>query len=279
MSDSNSIPSFAEPPPGRGRALPRRPIESLALRSIIALILREMTTRFGRRPGGYAWAILQPLFLIIILGTAWSLLMRTPSLGTSFLLYKGTGLLIVLTFTNIGSVIGQGLSYSKSLLFYPGVTWVDALLARFVLNGLLLCFTTFIILAGIMSYEGIRTPLDWPKVLLAMGLTLALGAGMGVLNCYLFSRIPVYSNIWRILTAPLTIISGVIIHYEAMPELAQRYLWYNPLLHLTGIMRDGFYPLYRPDYISISYVMLWIMVPMVLGLLLVRKYNKDLINR
>ncbi|MGY6535862.1 MAG: ABC transporter permease [Pararhodobacter sp.] len=255
------------------------PVESRTIRSIMALTLREMTTRFGRKPGGYVWAVLQPLFTIVVLAFAWSLLMKTPSLGTSFLLYKATGLLILRAFREIGSVVGKGLSYSKALLFYPGVTWTDALLSRFFLNTVLMIAVIGIILSGIMIYEGIRTVLDWPKVALAVALTLALGFGIGALNCFLFERVPVYQNVWSILTAPLMIISGVIVHYEAMPEIAQRYLWYNPLLHLTGLMRDGFYPLYRPEYISIPYVMVWILIPMFLGLLLVRKHNKDLINR
>ena len=255
------------------------PIRRRSVRAIIALILREMTTRFGRKPGGYVWAVLQPLFMIVVLAFAWSLLMRTPSMGTSFILYKGTGLLILRAFKETGSVVGKGLSYSKALLFYPGVTWMDALLARFLLNALLMIAVMAIILTGVMIYEDIGTPIDWPKVILAVSLTLALGFGVGVLNCFMFERVPVYENVWRILTAPLMIISGVILHYEAMPEIAQRYLWYNPILHLTGIMRDGFYPLYRPEYISVPYVMIWILVPMFLGLLLVRKHHKDLLNR
>lgn len=280
MTDSNRAATPADmagQPQGgpAGGALQR----ATALRSITALMLREMTARFGRKPGGYAWAVLQPLAIIIILAYAWSLLMRTPSLGTSFLLYKATALLLLQIFRSVATTVGKGLSYSRALLSYPGVTWIDALLARFTLNAVIGVIVTWIILSGIMIYEDVRTVLDWPKILLAVLLTCLLGFGVGVLNCYLFERLPVYENIWRIMTAPLMIISGVIIHYEQMPHVAQEVLWYNPLLHLTGLLRDGFYPTYRPEYISLPYVLLWVLVPMVLGLLLVRRYHRDLINR
>lgn len=250
-----------------------------AFRSISALILREMAARFGRKPGGYVWAVVQPLAIIIVLAFAWSLLMRSPSLGTSFLLYKATALLILQLYQNIATVVGKGLSYSRALLVYPGVTWIDALLGRFFLNAMIGIVVAWIILTGIMIYEDIRTVLDWPKIFLSVALTCLLGFGVGALNCFLFERVPVYENIWRIMTAPLMLISGVIIHYEQMPHLAQKVLWYNPVLHLTGLMRDGFYPTYRPEYISLPYILLWVLVPMVLGLLLVRRYNLDLINR
>jgi capsular polysaccharide transport system permease protein len=64
-----------------------------------------------------------------------------------------------------------------------------------------------------------------------------------------------------------------------MPGLAQSILWYNPILHLTGIMRAGFYPMYRPEYVSVEFVLLTILVPMTLGLLLLRRYHRELLNR
>lgn len=250
-----------------------------ALRSVGALVLREMSTRYGRRPGGYVWALLQPLGTIFLLAFAFSLMQRSPSVGTSFLLYYATGMLVVQAYTVLGNSVGQSLSYSKALLFYPRVSWVDAVIARFLLNTLVLLCVVVIILVGIMVFEGIRTVLDWPKIILAAALTAALGLGTGCLNCYLFMRFPVWQNIWGIVTAPLFLISGVIFLYDDLPVLAQKVLWYNPLLHLTGLVRDGFYPVYTPTYISISYVGAWILIPMVLGLLLLRQFNRDLINR
>lgn len=250
-----------------------------ALRSIGALVLREMSTRYGRSPGGYVWALLQPLGIIVLLAFAFSLLQKAPSLGTSFLLFKATGMLILQIFLNLGNSVGQSLSYSKALLFYPRVSWIDAVIARFLLNTLVVLCVTVIILTGIMVFESIRTVLDWYRIILSIVMTATFGLGIGCLNCFLFMRYPVWQNIWGIVTAPLFLISGVIFLYEDLPPLAQNILWYNPLLHLTGLMRDGFYPVYTPTYISIAYVGAWIMVPMVAGLLLLRQFNRDLINR
>lgn len=250
-----------------------------SLRSIGALVLREMSTRYGRSPGGYVWALLQPLGIIVLLAFAFSLLQRSPSLGTSFLLFKATGMLVLQMFLNLGNSVGQSLSYSKALLFYPRVSWIDAVIARFLLNALVSLCVVVIILTGIMVFESIRTVLDWHKIALSVALTLAFGFGIGCFNCYLFMRYPVWQNIWGIVTAPLFLASGVIFLYEDLPTLAQEILWYNPLIHLTGIMRDGFYPVYTPTYISLAYVGAWILIPMVIGLLLLRQFNRDLINR
>ncbi len=250
-----------------------------ALRSIAALALREMGTRYGRRPGGYVWALLQPLGVIVVLAFAFSLLARSPALGTSFLLFKATGLLVVQVATTLSHTVGQSMIYSRALLFYPRVSWIDAVIARFALNALVVWVVTALILGGIIVHDGITPVLGWDRIALAMCLATALGLGFGCLNCFLFQRFPVWQNIWGMITTPLFLISGVIFLYEDMPLLAQQVLWFNPVLHVTGLMRDGFYPGYAPSYVSLAYVGLCTVLPMVLGLMLMRQFHRDLLQR
>lgn len=250
-----------------------------AFRSISALLLREMGTRYGRSPGGYIWALAQPLGIIVLLAFAFSLLARTPALGTSFVLFKATGFLLLQTFNNIGGTVGGSLTYSRSLLLYPRVTWMDAVIARFLLNSLVIWVVSFLILTGVIIAQDLSVTLDWGKVFLSMALATLLGLGFGCMNAFMFIRFPIWTNIWSILTAPLFLISGVIVLYESMPPFAQAILWYNPLLHVTGMMRDGFYSVYNPTYISVPYVLTFALVPMVMGLMLLRQFHRDLLFR
>lgn len=250
-----------------------------ALRSISALLLREMGTRYGRSPGGYIWALVQPLGVIILLAFAFSLLARTPALGTSFVLFKATGFLLLQAFNNVSSTVGGSLSYSRSLLLYPRVTWMDAVIARFLLNALVIWVVAFLILTGVVILEDLNVILDWGRIFLSGALATVLGLGFGCLNAFMFVRFPIWANVWSIFTAPLFLISGVIVLYESMPPLAQAILWYNPLLHVTGIMRDGFYSVYNPTYISVPYVVTCALIPMVIGLLLLRQFHRDLLFR
>lgn len=277
-ADATSHHDPAAYPPRMG--LPSRMGRSHpALRAITALMLREMSTRFGRTPGGYLWIIVQPLAMVVMLGMAWSLLQRNPSLGTSFILFKATGFLILSMFRTISQLVGIALKFSRNLLEYPGVTWIDAILARFLLNALALTLVTALILTGVILYEGMRPILDWPKILTAVALSLLLGFGVGCLNAVLFMRFDFWQQTWAILTAPLLLVSGVLILFEDIPRFAQQILWYNPIYHLTGMMRDGFYSTYNPSYISVPYVIGWILVPMVVGLLLLRRYHRYLLQR
>lgn len=74
------------------------------------------------------------------------------------------------------------------------------------------------------------------------------------------------------------IASGVIFIYEDLPELAQDILWYNPLIHITALARQGFYSIYDPQWISVGYVALVSLVPLFFGVVLTRRYYRDILD-
>lgn len=243
----------------------------------MALILREMTSTYGRSPGGYIWAILEPLGVIMILSFGFSLLIKSPSLGTNFLLFYATGYLPFMLYQSVSLTVARSLHYSKPLLFYPSVTWVDSIIARFTLNALTQVMAGFILLVGILVVADTRTVLDIQPLLLATCLAALLGLGIGSLNCLLMGLFPVWAQIWSIVTRPLFLASGVLFLYEDLPPLVQNVLWYNPLMHVVGLFRQGLYSLYNPTYISSLFVLGVSLICMALGLLLLRRYHKDIL--
>ncbi|MBR9843619.1 MAG: ABC transporter permease [Rhodobacteraceae bacterium] len=247
-------------------------------RVIAALILREMATRYGRSPGGYLWAFLEPLGGIIILSYAFSLLIRTPSLGTSFILFFATAYLPLQVYGNVSNTTQHALFYSKALLKYPVVSWMDAILARFFLNGLTSSLVTYILLAAILAFTGTRSVLDYVPLIQAVGLALLVGLGLGTFNCVVGGFFPLWQRLWQIVSRPLFLASGVFYTYEDLPKLAQDILWFNPLMHITGLMRTGVFTTYHPDYISKTYVVFFGLFFLVFGLLFLRRFNRELIN-
>ena len=249
------------------------------MRTVLALILREMSTRYGRTPGGYAWAILEPLGAILMLSLGFSLFMRAPALGTSFILFYATGYMPFDLYRTLSSTVGRAINFSRPLLKYPAVTWLDAVLARFLLNSLTSTLVTILLLAGILAVIDGRTVLDLPPVVEAMALAMLLGLGVGMLNCVLMGLFPLWDMIWSIATRPLFLASGIFFLYDTMPPLAQDILWYNPLVHITGLMRTGFYPTYTASYVSHVYVLGVSLALLALGIILMGRYHRDILNR
>lgn len=263
-------------PPAKPRVSPRRNFPGA--RAIGALVLREMATSYGRSPGGYLWAILEPVGAIAVLTMAFSLLLRSPGLGVSFAMFYATGMMPFLMYNSIQGKVAGSLTYSKALLAYPTVTYVDALLARFILDVITKLLVGYIVLGGCMILFETRVTLDLPVILEAYALAACLGLGIGTLTCYVFTRFPVTRQAWSILTRPLFLISCIFYLYETIPEPYRGYLWYNPLVHIVGLMRRGFYPTYDATYVSQVYVMVISLVCLAVGLLLLRRYHTELLN-
>lgn len=248
-------------------------------RSVAALILREMATSYGRSPGGYIWAILEPIGGIVMLSLAFSAFLRNPSLGVSFPMFYATGMLPFIMYSELQGKIASALNFSKPLLAYPTVTFLDAILARFILGVMTKLLVSYIVVGGIMLLYETRVTLDFPRIFESFGLAALLGLGLGTLTCYLFTRFPLAQQAWGIVTKPLFLVSGVFYLYETIPDPYQSYLWYNPLVHVVGLMRVGFYPTYDASYASPVYVLSIALVSLVAGLLLLWRYHADILNR
>jgi len=246
-------------------------------RAIIALMLREMTTTYGRSPGGYLWAILEPAAGIALLTAIFSVGFRSPPLGTNFPLFYAAGMLPFLMFNELSSKIGQTIQFSRALLEYPRVTFLDAIMARLLLNLFTQLMVHFIIILVILQFLAADTILDYGKITLAYLMVVSLACGIGLLNSFLTLAYPFWHSIWAITTRPLFIISCIFFIFEAVPLPYSDYLWFNPLVHVLGIMRDGYYPFYHPNYISSTYVFGIAAITGGSGLFLLRRYHRDIL--
>lgn len=248
------------------------------LRVIIALMLREMATTYGRSPGGYLWAVLEPVGGIAILTLIFSFGFNKPSLGTNFPIFYATGVVPFMMFNSVCNRVSTALLFSKSLLAYPAVTYVDALLARFLVNTVTQAMVAYVVFGGLLLVYDTRT-LPAPMLIAqSLALTAALALGIGTLNAYLIARFAVWQMVWSILTRPLFLISGIFFLFNAMPHPMREFLWFNPLVHVVGIMRAGFYPTYDANYASAGFVLLVSLVTVAAGLLLLRRSHRDLLG-
>jgi capsular polysaccharide transport system permease protein len=270
MASPSSAPALSPARPGRRFA---------TLRTVGALVLREMATRYGRTPGGYAWAVMEPLAAILFLAVGFSLVIPAPALGTSFLLFYATGYLIFDLYQSVSLTVSRAISFSRPLLRFPAVTWADAIIARFLLNSLTSVLVAILLLGGILAAVDSNAQLDLPRIAGALGLAMALGLGVGTLNCVLMGLYPLWEMVWSIITRPLFLASGIFFLYDDMPQLAQDILWYNPLIHIAGVMRAGVYPTYSAAYASPAFVLLASLTLTALGAVLMGRFHRVILNR
>ncbi len=244
----------------------------------MALMLREMSSTYGRNAAGYFWAVAEPIGGVVLLTIVFSLALRAPSLGDNFALFYASGMLPFSLYNELANKVGRSIGFSKQLLFYPGVTYADAILARILLNTLTQLMIFTIILGGIIWIYDINVILDLPAIAIGLGMAVLLAAGVGTLNCFLNWRLPAWERIWVVLNRPMFIMSCIFFRFEDVPQPFQDYLWFNPVVHIVGQMRRGIYATYEPDYVSISYCYGFGLVCLFLGLLFLGRHHRDIVN-
>lgn len=247
-------------------------------RAVMALILREMSTTYGRSPGGYVWTILEPVGGILMLSVVFSFLLRSPPLGTSFLLFYALGMVPFLAYGGVSGKIAAAIQFSKPLLAYPSVTYVDAIVARLLLETLTQMIVGFIVITGAVMWAGVPVSLDFGAIFMAIAMAMALGVGVGLTNSFLNSMFPVWATLWAVLNRPLFLISGIFFLVDPLPEQYRTIVLYNPLVHIISMMRSGFYATYDATYASPTYVFVFAIIPAVFGMLMLHRYHKDILE-
>ncbi|MDP0928003.1 ABC transporter permease [Paracoccus onubensis] len=249
-----------------------------SFRAIGALILREMSTTNGRTAHGYLWAVAEPVGGIILLTMIFSIGFRSPPIGTNFAIFYATGLVPFMAYMSISGKVAMSIQYSKALLAYPAVTFMDALLARVIFNSVTQILVAYLIFTGVYLTQETRTDPQITGIALSMLMAFTTAVGIGVINCFLFAAFAWWQFVWSILTRPLFLISGLFFIFDNVPQPFQDYLWFNPLIHVVGQMRKSFYPSYVGDYVSPIYVFGLGLTLIALGLALLIRYHRDLLH-
>ena len=249
------------------------------LRVLFALVVREMSTKFGRSWGGYFWAIAEPVGGILLLTAVFSIAVRQPPLGTSFALFYATGIIPFYLFSHVTGSVGQAIATNRGLLTYPVVTPLDAVFAKFVTDFLTMFLTGILVYSAIILHGGLVVTIDFAKVFNGFLLMGLIGLGFGTINCVIYGFWPTWRHIWNVLTKPLFLMSCMFYTFDSLPPAAQRVLWYNPLVHAVGLTRSGFYAGYEPTYVTPAYPLALSGGLFVVGAYLLRRHRSRLLEQ
>ncbi|MFD1696826.1 ABC transporter permease [Roseibium aestuarii] len=220
---------------------------------VFALIVREMTTRYGNKFGGYIWAILDPVLTVGILTLVFSAVTHLPPLGRSFTLFFATGYAVFYMYRSMADQVCSAVEANRALLNYPVVTPFDTILGRIILQTATLYVVTLLLFGSIYLLQPFYLG-DLQPILLASLLAITLGAGVGAANIVWFHLSSTYQQIWGIINRPAFMVSGVFFLPDKLPPPFRDYILWNPLVHIVGLFRTGFYPTYRADYVNLWFV-------------------------
>lgn len=228
------------------------------LRVIFALILREARVRHGRARFGYAWAIVEPVLLIMFLTILFSQFRGANGPDGNFALFFATGVLAFQAYRNTSSYIGTSFHQNRKLFNYPMVKPIDATLARLILDGATHSFVIFLVLSFQIIFLNAPIPNDVPYMVLSilLLLSLAYGAGLCLAVARRFSAAII--SIYTIMMGPAFFVSCIFYSLASVPTVFRELLILNPLVHGVEGFRTGYYAVYPDADIDLFYLFTWV---------------------
>ncbi|KJF71941.1 ABC transporter permease [Agrobacterium arsenijevicii] len=238
------------------------------IRVVGALLIREMSTRFGSKPGGYVWAIIDPAGHIAFMSLIFMAITHTPALGKSFPLFFATGYLAFQFYAAMAGFLNGAIKANRTLLSYPNVAPIDTIVARYILQAGTTSVVSFCVLGVILLTVDQPVYLNWPAIIEAAFAATVLGLGIGIFNNVATLRFPLYEQVFNIINRPMFLISGVFFLPDALPAPIRDIVLLNPLVHVVMLFRKGFYPEYRAEMMNMTYLYSFALTILFMGLLL-----------
>jgi lipopolysaccharide transport system permease protein len=144
---------------------------------IYFLVWRDIKARYKQTLLGSAWAIIQPLFTMLLFSLFFGRLARVPSDGIPYPLFSFCGLVPWTYFSNALTQASNGLVSNSSLIkkvYFPRL----AVPTSKVLSALVDFAPGFVILLGMMLYYGVHPTLRmlWVPLFFLLAVVTVLGA-------------------------------------------------------------------------------------------------------
>jgi capsular polysaccharide transport system permease protein len=237
---------------------------------VVALIHREILTRFGKSKLGYLWAVFRPMILVAIMYFVFFAAGRHLPEGVYPIGFLLTGFVPFQFFGETRERVANSIKGNRALLYFRQVTLFSVIVARTTLE-FLTHLVVFVLLVGIAYLLGekitIRGPLEiiWGLVLLTL-----LGLEFGLLVTVLNKVFPSIENLSAAISRILFMISGLWFYANELPDKFRDLLLLNPIFNVLEIIREGYFATYDAKYASLTYVHACVLIGGVIALSLKR---------
>ena len=227
-------------------------------RIIGAVLIQDMRSRFGQSHIGYLVAIAWPLSHIGVITLAYLLRVAVAPVGDSPTMFIGTGVVPYILCLYPARVLATVIPQNRQLLNIPLIQPFHLIFGRCILETLNAVIVLALFMSVVSLFDIDILPADTAEAAKAIGATVFLGIGLGVLNVVMCALVGQFFLIFFILVmVALYIFAGVYMPPTAMPENLREYMTYNPLLHLVEWLRSAYYTSYDAELINKSLI-LWV---------------------
>lgn len=243
-------------------------------RVVFAILMREILTRYGRHNIGFVWLFIEPMMFTLGVMALWSYM---KLLHSSFPIaaFALTGYSSILLWRNMPNRCIGALEPNLQLMYHRNVTVLDIYSARILLEAFGASASFLILSIIFIAIGAISPPEDLLTVLIGWGLLALFGAALALFLGSLGEKYETVERVWHVCTYLLFPLSGAGFNVNALPPEGQKIILALPMVHGVELVREGYFgSAFRAHY-SITYMVIWIVLLMLGGLIMIAALQKN----
>jgi capsular polysaccharide transport system permease protein len=249
----------------------------IQVRVVKALLIRELSTRFGRENIGFLWMMVEPLLFPALVAIMWRFLKGPEEHGISIMAFIVTGYVPLTLFRHAVSRSAGVFTANGSLMYHRQIGLLDFILVRFLIEmiGSMMAFS---FIAAILVYFDLFPIPEYPIYLLS-GWLLYCWFTFSV--CLILAPL---SEVSEVVEKFLPVTTYIMIPFSGTfnqvswlsPHLRDYMLW-SPFVDAMEMIRYGVFGDAVDPYFSVRVPITASMICMLVGLILCRRVRRGLV--
>ena len=215
-------------------------------RVLKAIILRDMSQKYGQYRIGYLMGLLVPIMgitaMMVMFGFRGKVIPSNMPLGV----FVVTGYPLWQAFQNMYAKVTNAAGSKDPLLMFPQVTQLDLIISTIILEFATGTVIFFLMCLGVIIAFNTDGPTDPLGVLFCYWGCMWMGAALGMILCALQRTVPVALQFINTFLRFGMWVSGVVYAINRLPSWLWPYLQWNPILHLI----EGCRSLWTPNFVA-----------------------------
>ena len=243
---------------------------------IIALMLREIITRFGRRGLGFAWLVGEPLIFIFGVIFVWSFIKAPYQHGMRVAPFIMTGYVSLIMMRHLISYSMGAVSGNAGLLFHQKIKVLHVYFSRYVLEfagSTAAFFVTYLIL---FSFGQVSLPHDLMLVYWGWFSLFVFSCGLAMVISALAMEFDILERLVPVFMYLILPFSGVFMMAAWLPPAYRKLYLLFPLPHAIEMIRAGVFGEFIETHYDPLYPFFWGSVFIALGLIMLARAKEHL---
>ena len=242
-------------------------------RTLYALIMREMMTRYGREGIGFFWLIAEPLAFCLGVIVLWSAIKPEYEHGIRVAPFTMSGYMCLLVLRHLVTHSLHALQANTGLLFHRKVRPLHIYISRAILEILGSTLAFFIVYALLLALRQVDMPKDWLLLYSGWFILAWVSFGFALVMAALSIRFEAVERLNNLLLYIMIPLSGAFVMAEYVPVSYREYFLYIPFPHAIEMVRAGIFGEFIPTHYTPWYPIAFGGVMVLLGLVLLNMFG------